>query len=320
MSLGEIKHIEINVKVAYILYEFYFSAVLAYNIISETIKKRGLKQLLVKLIPKEDEKSEGSNANTIEASVRNLPFSSVLLELNDKADNKEGRAKLKEDVSLPAENFIQSHSLPFINNYGIQYSDIVSVSPVGNTYRQLAYEAEEIINPSLLFNYKYITSSNSYYDASKFMADVEYYTSYCPMNQGAFQKYICNYDVQIENDPVFRVTKRLIGIKGATVKKILYDSCSIYKDNSTKLRLRGKGSGYREGVNNEGKIILMLESEDPLQLCISSWNYYAFLETCRNVEKLLSKVYYEYYLYLLYKCNVDNYPKTIKKYDYIVYR
>lgn len=68
-------------------------------------------------------------------------------------------------------------------------------------------------------------------------------------------KYVCNYDIQIENEPGFQVTRRLIGNKGAYLRKILYDTCIKYNDSTTKIRLRGKGSGYKEGTNMQGKNI-----------------------------------------------------------------
>lgn len=74
-----------------------------------------------------------------------------------------------------------------------------------------------------------------------------------PGNQSYLLKFVCNYDIQIENDSKFRVTKRLIGNKGLTLKKILFDCCVKFNDFTTKIRLRGRGSGYKEGVKNEGK-------------------------------------------------------------------
>ena len=68
-------------------------------------------------------------------------------------------------------------------------------------------------------------------------------------------KYVCNYDIQIENDTKFKVTRRLIGNKGLILKKVLYDSSYKFGDNSTKIRLRGRGSGYKEGVLLKGKFI-----------------------------------------------------------------
>lgn len=66
-------------------------------------------------------------------------------------------------------------------------------------------------------------------------------------------KFVCNYDIRIANDDKFCVTKRLIGNKGYTLRKILFDSCIRFNDFTTKIRLRGKGSGYKEGVNHVGK-------------------------------------------------------------------
>lgn len=54
-----------------------------------------------------------------------------------------------------------------------------------------------------------------------------------------------------------------------------------------KLRLRGKGSGYKEGPEQ-------LESEDELHLCISAKFEEMYNYACQNVEKLLQNVYFEY--------------------------
>lgn len=68
-------------------------------------------------------------------------------------------------------------------------------------------------------------------------------------------KFICNYELQIENDENFRVTKRIIGNKGLYLKSILLDCCGKYGDYSTKIRLRGRGSGFKEGPNHTGKLL-----------------------------------------------------------------
>jgi hypothetical protein len=38
------------------------------------------------------------------------------------------------------------------------------------------------------------------------------------------------------------------------MKKILFEACLQMNDFTTKIRLRGKGSGYREGINNMGNL------------------------------------------------------------------
>lgn len=51
-----------------------------------------------------------------------------------------------------------------------------------------------------------------------------------------------------------------------------------------KLRLRGRGSGFLEGPEQR-------ESNDPLNLCVSSKDKEKFIFACQEVEKLLDKVY-----------------------------
>ena len=65
-------------------------------------------------------------------------------------------------------------------------------------------------------------------------------------------KYTCRYDIQILNEKEFQVARRVIGSKGANMKRII-DQCSRGFDKTVnpyevvKLRLRGKGSGFKEG-------------------------------------------------------------------------
>ena len=104
-----------------------------------------------------------------------------------------------------------------------------------------------------------------------------------------YYKYVCNYLVQIENDDNFLVTKRIIGKNGCFLKKIIQEACIKYGDFSTKIRLRGKGSGYLE---HNGK-----ESEEPLMLCVSSLNYPTYYNCCLLIDSLLEKIYNDYYIY-----------------------
>ena len=134
-------------------------------------------------------------------------------------------------------------------------------------------------------------------------------------------KYVTRYIVQIENEKNFPVTKMIIGNNGMLLRKILLDNCIKYGDHTTKIRLRGKGSGYKEGINNE-------ESKDPMELCISSLNVISFSRCSSAIENLLLQIYYQYYLYQCKKVNnsnnkMPNSPiamKKILKYHYIVNR
>ena len=134
-------------------------------------------------------------------------------------------------------------------------------------------------------------------------------------------KYVSRYIVQIENEKNFPVTKMIIGNSGKLLRDILVKNCINNGDYTTKIRLRGKGSGYKEGPKNE-------ESKDPMELCISSLNIFSYYKCSQDIENLLRGVYHQYYLY---QCNNkknnsdnnDNCPivmKKILKYQYVVNR
>jgi len=57
-----------------------------------------------------------------------------------------------------------------------------------------------------------------------------------------------------------------------------------------KLRLRGKGSGFKEGPRQE-------ESNEPLHLCISSRFFDKYSTACNHVQELIMNVYEEYKRY-----------------------
>ncbi len=106
-------------------------------------------------------------------------------------------------------------------------------------------------------------------------------------------KYTCKYEILIQNDKDFQIARRLIGSKGCNMKNILEECKLIDKNNNSnindiiKLRLRGKGSGYKEGPQNK-------ESDDPLHLCISAKNKEIMNKACECVNELLSKIYDDY--------------------------
>ena len=102
-------------------------------------------------------------------------------------------------------------------------------------------------------------------------------------------KYTCRYDIQIPNDKEFQVARRLIGAKGCNMKRIIQECCKNLPSNQevVKLRLRGKGSGFKEGPKQE-------ESKEPLHLCISSRFYPQYVTACNKIENLLLNVYEEY--------------------------
>jgi len=97
------------------------------------------------------------------------------------------------------------------------------------------------------------------------------------------RKYTCRFLIGIENDKDFQVARRLIGSKGANMKKIV-------RVTDAKLRLRGQGSGYFEGAGQR-------ESSEPLQLCISCTSEEGYKIAVREVEDLLTRIYEDYRQY-----------------------
>ena len=113
-------------------------------------------------------------------------------------------------------------------------------------------------------------------------------------------KFTCRYNVQIENDKNFQVAKKIIGSKGCNMKSIIDSALLQYPDyfvqklskrDALKLRLRGKGSGFKEGPEQK-------ESDEPLHLCISAKVEPIYGASCKLVEDLLNKIYEDYKGYL----------------------
>lgn len=71
------------------------------------------------------------------------------------------------------------------------------------------------------------------------------------------------------------------------MKRIIEICSKNAPSDSVKLRLRGRGSGFKEGPRQE-------ESREPLHLCISSRLYDKYLVACGMAQELLVDVYYEY--------------------------
>jgi len=94
------------------------------------------------------------------------------------------------------------------------------------------------------------------------------------------RKYTCRFLIGIENDKEFQVVRRIIGAKGANMKRVV-------KQTEAKLRLRGVGSGYFEGAGQR-------ESSEPLQLCVSCTSLEGYQLAVRLVEELLEGVFEDY--------------------------
>ena len=120
-------------------------------------------------------------------------------------------------------------------------------------------------------------------------------------------KAVGNYKIGISPDE-FNIRSKILGKKGINLKKIIYNCALIFNDKTTKIRLRGKGSGYKEGKNHE-------ESNEPLQLSISSQNIYSFHFCCQDIEKLLGqKVFFS--IFVKVKENWRDNPNLLNNFGY----
>jgi len=90
----------------------------------------------------------------------------------------------------------------------------------------------------------------------------------------------CQFIIGIEEDPIFRVGRRLLGPSGSHMK-------AIAAKTGCRLRLRGKGSWFLEGPNQE-------ESSDPLMLCVSSPSEPDHAKAVQLIEELLLSVYADF--------------------------
>ena len=105
-----------------------------------------------------------------------------------------------------------------------------------------------------------------------------------PPLESPVRKYTCRFEIGIENDKDFYVARRLIGPKGAQMKRILL-ACE--GPETPKLRLRGMGSGFLEGAMKQ-------ESPEPLHLCISCKDYTNYRRAVDMVADLLGNIYRDY--------------------------
>ena len=293
-----------------------------------------------------------SPSNNKESATTSNTSSTTSSKESSPAINNHDKSYTNNNMNLPNINFglfngfnntlnaiqkLNINNNKFNNNKEFN-NDLLNISqPDNNNNTQ---KQEDIkINPNL--NLQQIVINNTFkeyvpknnnnidnsYNNNKTKNQNKQKTSPSPEKEAEFQtnstrdyqfKYVSRYIVQIENEKNFPVTKMIIGNGGKLLRNILVKNCINNGDHTTKIRLRGKGSGYKEGPKNE-------ESKDPMELCISSLNLISYLKCSNEIENLLKNVYYQYYLYQSNnKKETDNdvpvVMKKILKYQYVVNR
>ena len=209
------------------------------------------------------------------------------------------------------------------NNNNTQKQEDIKINPnlnlqqivINNTFKEYVPKNNNNNNIDNSYNNNKTKNQNKQKTSPSPEKDAEFQTNSTRDYQF---KYVSRYIVQIENEKNFPVTKMIIGNGGKLLRNILVKNCINNGDHTTKIRLRGKGSGYKEGPKNE-------ESKDPMELCISSLNLISYLKCSNEIENLLKNVYYQYYLYQSNnKKESDNdvpvVMKKILKYQYVVNR
>lgn len=102
-------------------------------------------------------------------------------------------------------------------------------------------------------------------------------------------KHQCQFMINIEADNAFLVKGRLMGRGGSYMKDIV-----LKAGFGTKLRLRGRGSGFLEGPAEK-------ESSDPLMLCVSAHTTDAYEEAKRLTIELIEGIYDDYHGFIAKK-------------------
>ncbi len=107
-------------------------------------------------------------------------------------------------------------------------------------------------------------------------------------------KVTCKYEIDFFDEEAardFLLAKRIIGPKGSNMKKII-EACfedRPFEPDALKLRLRGKGSGFKEGPHNRGTRCSP-ECNEPLHLCISAKSQLFYERSTKLIEQLLFDV------------------------------
>ena len=181
------------------------------------------------------------------------------------------RNNLSNNINLNALNNI-NNNLEIMNTYN-NYNNINVINNMSNINNINNFN----ININDNYNYRMFNRNNAFNNINTNEEKVS-------------GKYTCKYEILIENDSEFQIARRVIGSKGINMKNII-NECKIEGEKeSVKLRLRGKGSGYKEGPQNK-------ESDEPLHLCISSKTKEEMNKACFLVNKLLDKINEEYKIY-----------------------
>ena len=305
-QFGEIEDFELNGKVSVVMFKLFFAANTCREFLQNehNFKDNMKKDFMVRwfnlnedseLIPEElrCKYEQISQKNSVNLKQNILSFS-----LNNMNNNmmRNGNNMINNNMNLNNNYNIQNHYIQpnlmnnmninnmNINNMNINNMNINNMNMINyNTPMNIQnfYMNNMIPNPQNIMNNNFNQNIN--------MNNNNYINNHQNNEEKNYGKYTCKYEILIPNDKEFQIARRLIGSKGCNMKKII-DECKLLEPHSNdivKLRLRGRGSGYKEGPQNK-------ESDEPLHLCISAKNKEGMEKASECINELLSKIYEDY--------------------------
>lgn len=156
------------------------------------------------------------------------------------------------------------------------------LDPTNLTDNTLSFYISPIQSKDNIFKTKNVRQiKQNYYNKMKSLA-----ANFNGVITESAKKYVCKFIFTSCPVKDFNFSRHLIGEKGKNMINIV-SYLDPHKDYDLKLRLRGQGSGFKEGSLQE-------ESLDPLQLCVSGIDWDIFLLTVREAEKLVQVVDKDY--------------------------
>ena len=212
---------------------------------------------------------------------------------NGKGNNININSQIMNNNQIYLQNLFNNLQIANNINNKIPINNINNINTINNINN---------FNNNIITNNSYI-NQNNHNNQNSIIINHNSINQNNNINNSNIGKYICKYEILIPNEKDFRIAKRIIGSKGNNMKKI------VDLVQGIKLRLRGKGSGFKEGPKNK-------ESDEPLHLCISSKNIEEMNRACLLINNLLEKIYEDYKIYC-YKNGLNPVPQIAIKQDII---
>ena len=322
-QFGEIDNFELFGKICIILYKTFFSANICRKFLQNenNFKDNKKNMFIIRWFNQENDKNllplelkdkffKISNNNFLNLQKNNINMA-INVNMNINMNNVNN---LSQNLINNNNNYLQQNNFNnFYNNYlNNAQNNVIMINLNKNNF---SFQNNNIYFNSQNFNNNNNNNINIF--ENKINSFVKKNSNKQNLNNNKLNnsdekviKYTCKYEILIPNDKDFQIARRLIGSKGCNMKKILEECKKIQKlsnkskqnfnntnnnfknnnnfeNENVKLRLRGQGSGYKEGPKNE-------ESSEPLHLCISTRTKELMKKACELVNELFNKIYEEY--------------------------